>query len=223
MNTITTGSTNIDIEQLGASNNNINVSISWLRENELDPVYTPLATLGTLQELELSVLCNEETIGISNKTNAGKQMVYSCLTEDEFTIRITKTSQNSESVRYAYAWSLEDSAIDLNISATLTDLSYSSNTFIYSTICIEDQSGLYNGRNLYVIIKKFGNNGVISTSSIYPVAINNTSTGVLSPIEYDVRYFASNRYIEITIYSDSSAQNMISRQLISPAVIDLDG
>ncbi|MDY4812563.1 MAG: leucine-rich repeat protein [Ruminococcus sp.] len=91
--------------------NNINVSIAWLRQNTNlsggSDIYT--TSVGSLQELSLSVYDNTEIKGISEHTNAGKQMVYfPSAKNNQYTIRVTKTSENTETVRYAYAWSTEE-------------------------------------------------------------------------------------------------------------------
>lgn len=109
---ITSGSTDIDIVQ-PADGSNINVSLAWLRENSnASNVPSAGTTLGTLQELELSVSQGSNLMGTSAKTNAGKQMVYfpASTQNDQYTIRVTKASQNTESVKYAYAWSTEGTA-----------------------------------------------------------------------------------------------------------------
>lgn len=89
---------------------NINVSIAWLRNNTNSSNGTNIndTTLGSLQELELKVYDGSILKGTSDKTNTGKQMVYFPASNNEqYTVRVTKTSQNTESVRYAYAWSTE--------------------------------------------------------------------------------------------------------------------
>jgi hypothetical protein len=91
---------------------NINVSMAWLRNNvklSNSGENNNSTTLGTLQELELRVYRGTALMGTSAKKNAGKQMVYFPSSSDtQYTIRVTKASQNTENVRYAYAWSATD-------------------------------------------------------------------------------------------------------------------
>ncbi|MCL2163375.1 MAG: S8/S53 family peptidase [Oscillospiraceae bacterium] len=107
---ITSGSTDIGIVQ-PAAGANINVSMAWLRKNAVMETtqYGGSANLGTLQELELRVYRGATLMGTSAKKNAGKQMVYFPSSSDtQYTIRVTKASQNLETVQYAYAWSATD-------------------------------------------------------------------------------------------------------------------
>lgn len=104
---ISSGATDIVINE-SLTNGNINVSIAWLRNNTYTSTYLGSASLGTLQELELEVLDNNyNVVGMSARKNTGKQMVYfpTSSNDGKYTIRVTKESQNSESVRFAYAWS----------------------------------------------------------------------------------------------------------------------
>ena len=104
---------------------NVNVSLAWLRQNTNNSD-TPNGgtTLGTFQELELSVYCGSKLINSSVKSNAGKQMVYfhSSDLNNQYKIRVSKLSKNSESVRYAYAWSTEDNYITLHTNNTIGEL-----------------------------------------------------------------------------------------------------
>jgi len=99
---------NIDNHTLDYDDN-VNVSISWLRSNSFD-FFTPYhgVNLGTTQELSLSVLNSQnETIGYSNKTNSCKQMAYTeNLNPNEiYSIKVDKMSNNNEIVTFGFAWS----------------------------------------------------------------------------------------------------------------------
>lgn len=222
VNSITTGSTDINIGQLGTSNDNVNVSLAWLRNNTYTHGNYNISVLGTLQELELRVLSNAQIKGTSAKTNTGKQMVYFSSSSDDHTIRVTKASQNTEPVSYAFAWSIENSTFDLKHQlAAATDLTFDNAAFHYTTIRFSDSFEFFNGRNLYVVIKKYNSSGVIFTSPIYTVAMNAFSTGTLTHIATSARSFAESEYIEILMYSDSATPNLISRQLLRPVVFDM--
>lgn len=83
----------------------INVSIAWSRENVNNGILN--TTLGTLQELELNLYSGNTLLGSSARTNAGKQMVYlqNLLPNTSYTIKVKKTTNNTEPVTYGYAWS----------------------------------------------------------------------------------------------------------------------
>ena len=108
--------------------NSVNVSLAWMRNNSRltnSPASThPL--LGQIQELKLDVLCDNELMGTSERLNSYKQMVYFTNNNEnsnEYTVRVTKTSGNSESTTYAYAWSTKDNYVTLhtdNSSGNLT-------------------------------------------------------------------------------------------------------
>lgn len=124
---------------------------------------------------------------------------------------------------YAFAWSIENSTFDLKhqLAAAATDLTFDNAAFHYTTIRFSDSLEFFNGRNLYVVIKKHNSSGVIFTSPIYTVAMNASSTGTLTHIATSARSFAESEYIEILMYSDSATQNLISRQLLRPVVFDM--
>ena len=92
-------------------NNNVNVSLVWLRPNGfpygLGPgtAQTPNTTLGAWHELTLSVENNNMNES-SNVTNAGKQLVYFPVTlNSQYDVYVTKTTVSQTTVHYAYAWS----------------------------------------------------------------------------------------------------------------------
>lgn len=108
---VRSGSVNIDSIK-APSDDDINVSLVWLRENPFtdnnNDGYHDIneSTVGTLQELELRVYKNNSLIGTSNKTQTGKQLVYFPYQKNnQYTVRVTKATENSESVFFAYAWS----------------------------------------------------------------------------------------------------------------------
>ncbi len=117
---ISSGTTDVGINE-SLTNGNINVSIAWLRNNIYTSTDKSSADLGTLQELELEVLDNNSNIvGMSARKNTGKQMVYfpASSNDGEYTIRVTKESQNNEYVRFAYAWSTDNEIIPIRAAVT---------------------------------------------------------------------------------------------------------
>lgn len=90
----------------------VNISLAWIKNNifpfGLGPG-TPdsINTVSvTLQELTLSVANNGVIFKTSNVTNSGKQLLYFSSEEDmQYDIHVTKTSNNTTPVYYAYAWS----------------------------------------------------------------------------------------------------------------------
>lgn len=114
--TITSGTQTLD-ELSIPENDDVNFSMVWLRENamvDLDNngyhnVFDHEFSVGNLQELTLDVYENNVCIKTSNKTQAGKQLAYfSYSTNNDYEIKITKTTNNTIPVTYAYAWSPSD-------------------------------------------------------------------------------------------------------------------
>ena len=91
---------------------NVNVSLVWFKDNifpfGLGPG-TPDSfntVSATAQELTLSIANDGEFLKNSSVTNSGKQLLYFSSEADiQYDIHITKTSNNSTPVTYAYAWS----------------------------------------------------------------------------------------------------------------------
>ena len=76
-------------------------------------------SVGGLQELTLNVYENNLCIKTSNKTQAGKQLVYFPYnTNKDYEIKITKTTNNTLPVTYAYAWSPKDIEKIANVQIT---------------------------------------------------------------------------------------------------------
>lgn len=125
---ITSGYVDSDSIQIDGGHN-VNVSLSWFREN-INRGKNPIdgTDEGTLQELELGVYQEFDLIANSDRLNAGKQMAYFTTTssDNKYNIRVTKKTENDKPVRYAYAWSTEDNYIvlhhgdDPDISGTIT-------------------------------------------------------------------------------------------------------
>lgn len=111
INEISNGTKDVNFIQAG-DGNNINVSLAWSRENTSSNASSLSTSVGTLQELEMEVFQGNTLMGESSTTNSGKQMVYFTQLEntDQYRIRVTKTTSNIESVKFAYAWSTEATA-----------------------------------------------------------------------------------------------------------------
>lgn len=124
--TITSGTQTLDTLSI-PENDDLNFSLVWLRENEFedydnngyhDVSYQELS-VGGLQELTLDVYENNLCIKTSNKTQAGKQLVYFPYnTNKDYEIKITKTTNNTLPVTYAYAWSPKDIEKIANVQIT---------------------------------------------------------------------------------------------------------
>lgn len=182
----------VNIGQLENSDGNVNVSLAWLRENTYTPGTSYANTLGTLQELELRVFSNTQTKGVSARTNTGKQMVYFAASPYEHIVRVTKASSNEKAVRYAFAWSTEDTAFggyNYNVTATPTDLGYSDSTFSYTTLRLYDNNELANNKTLYVQIRKHNNSGIVFTSQLFGSFLYSWSNFTSAPLGRGVFMF----------------------------------
>lgn len=103
----------LDIDTIVPVNNdNINVSLVWLRQNYFTDInnsgYNDLndGNCGNLQELQLGIYKDNLLISNSNRLRTGKQLTYFTAQENEdYIVRVIKTTQNTLSVPFAYAWS----------------------------------------------------------------------------------------------------------------------
>ena len=146
-------------------------------------------------------------------------MVYFAASPYEHIVRVTKASSNEKAVRYAFAWSTEDTAFggyNYNVTATPTDLGYSDSTFSYTTLRLYDNNELANNKTLYVQIRKHNNSGIVFTSQLYSVNFNSFSTGELTQVAYSAANFNKDEYIEVLVYFDSSKRLLASLQYIRP-------
>lgn len=91
---------------------NMNVSIAWLRNNTASGEHANYnnVTAGVQKNLNLSVHNNNTVVGQSNLANSSTEMAYFPLsnTSDKYQLRISNADiSNTDSVRYAYAWSTD--------------------------------------------------------------------------------------------------------------------
>lgn len=92
---------------------NLNVSIAWSRQNDNQDSYPDSGTyngsLGTVQELNLDIVDSSfESQKNSSFSNSGKQLAYleNASPSQNYKMQITKvTENNTEEVRFGYAWS----------------------------------------------------------------------------------------------------------------------
>lgn len=94
---------------LASYDGSVNVSVSWLRNNENISDSPTSTNLGTLYDLELRVYKagTLTPVGSSLKSNAGKQMAYitNVSPGSVYTIKVKKKPTTSEQIKYGYAWS----------------------------------------------------------------------------------------------------------------------
>lgn len=101
----------------------MNVSIAWLRENTISSNNHASGTVsvGTQQDLDLSVYRNGKQVGSSFNSNSSTEMAYFPLSASEarYQLRVSKEdSTNLETVRYGYAWSTDNMAFRENLTGT---------------------------------------------------------------------------------------------------------
>ena len=105
---ISSGSIDVKTIKLNA-NDDVNVSLVWPLNNSVIMGTTPTTnspTIGTIQNLQLRIYNNNTLVDNSNVANSGKQLTYFAGTaNNEYKIKITKNTQNSYIVPFAYAWS----------------------------------------------------------------------------------------------------------------------
>lgn len=105
----------------GASN--MNVTIAWLRDNTISSSNHSSGTVsvGTQQDLDLSVYRNGKQVGSSFNSNSSTEMAYFPLSagESRYQIRVSKEDlTNTETVSYGYAWSTDNMSYRENLTGT---------------------------------------------------------------------------------------------------------
>lgn len=103
-------SSSLPIRQPQYDSTGINFSIVWPRTNTVSGNgHLPgTVTLGTLQDLTLTVKNGNTVLGTSNLGNSSTEMVYTNTfpADHKFTIQVSRSTNTGNTVRYAYAWSL---------------------------------------------------------------------------------------------------------------------
>lgn len=107
--------TKINIVQPPYGAQNINVSISWLRENTVEDemlvhVIPENVTEGQVSDINLALYHNDTQIKSSSLSHSSTEMCYVPLdtTDYKYQIRLTDESVAMTNVRYAYAWSTDN-------------------------------------------------------------------------------------------------------------------
>lgn len=207
---ITSGTEKFFLTGMPDSSNFINVSMAWLRNNTT-PEGGNIAntTLGTIQEFDLSLWLGPWIPPHASQTrNSGKQMIYFIGTDIDSEIHVTKVTQNSTEVRFAYAWSTECMQHDLMV--TMPNLTFNGSTYAYS------QLQFYNGNRplidnpINVVVRRRNSSGIVATSPTYLV-----TNGQLNSIASSVRNFNANEYIEVLI-SEPTTQTVFHREFFRP-------
>ena len=103
-------SSSIPIRQPQYDSTGINFSIVWPRTNTVsgNDHSTGTVTVGALQNLTLTVKNGNTVLGTSNLGNSSTEMVYTNTfpADHKFTIQVSRSTNTGNTVRYAYAWSL---------------------------------------------------------------------------------------------------------------------
>ena len=114
--------TTINFEQPSYGASNMNISVTWLRENtDTNPlgIYNDASDIeeGQASNLDLSIYRNDMIINSSLLEHSSTEMCYIPLSESDckYQLRLTQKS-TSTSVRYAYAWSTDNMYAPISIS-----------------------------------------------------------------------------------------------------------
>jgi len=97
--------------RVNSGSNSVNVSLTWLQENIINGnCSTTNPTVGTVQDVDLYVYRGADTnpVGLSTKSNSSTEMAYFNLNSlnEKYRIKIDRySSNNSNNIRYGYAWS----------------------------------------------------------------------------------------------------------------------
>jgi hypothetical protein len=110
-----------------------------------------------------------------------------------------------------------------NIETSVVGLQFNNGSFSYSAVRINDHFRINNVRQLYVVIKKYDENGDEIASSMHTVNINNNGVNLQqSSLNAAVRTFTDDEYLEITVYRNSTMQDELSSQTIYPTVFEFE-
>ena len=105
-------SSSISIRQPQYDSTGINFSVVWPRTNTINgnDHVTGSLTVGTLQNLALTIKDGSTVLGTSNLSNSSTEMVYTSTfpTSHKFTLQVTRSTNTSQTVRFTYAWSISN-------------------------------------------------------------------------------------------------------------------
>lgn len=106
--------TNVDILQPSYGADNMNISITWIKENTAEVIEHPKdnyanITLGQTSNLDLDILQNNAIISSSSLANSSTEMCYFPISSTDFKYRLKiKQRSSPRKVRYGYAWSTDN-------------------------------------------------------------------------------------------------------------------
>lgn len=107
-------SSTVHILQPQYDSSGTNFSIAWRKDgipNSLDVEYImDPVSVGTQQNLVLTIKDSNTILGTSNLFNSSTEMVYSTIfpSSHMFTLEVSRSTNTSEAVSYAYAWSIDN-------------------------------------------------------------------------------------------------------------------
>ncbi len=204
----------------GASN--MNVSVAWLRNNTASGDHTSVSnvTAGTQHNINLQVYRGETLAGSSALANSSTEMAYIPLssTSTQYKLRLYKAdSTNTESVRYAYAWSTDN--MRYNESASTTPQDEPIDGFFYirnqnngQYLTVNESTGqvtsapFSGGRNQQWIIGKtdsYGYTTIKTRSLTYPGNLSRAASGNNAVIDQDTEYL-----VYFSMFSSTGAHSI---------------
>ena len=204
----------------GASH--MNVSVTWLRNNTASGDHTSVSnvTAGTQHNIHLQVYRGETLAGSSALANSSTEMAYIPLssTSTQYKLRLYKAdSTNTESVRYAYAWSTDN--MRYNESASTTPQDEPIDGFFYirnqnngQYLTVNESTGqvtsapFSGGRNQQWIIGKtdsYGYTTIKTRSLTYPGNLSRAASGNNAVIDQDTEYL-----VYFSMFSSTGAHSI---------------
>ena len=204
----------------GASN--MNVSVAWLRNNTASGSHNSVSnvTAGTQHNINLQVYRGETLAGSSALANSSTEMAYIPLssTSTQYKLRLYKAdTTNTESVRYAYAWSTDN--MRYNESASTTPQDEPIDGFFYirnqnngQYLTVNESTGqvtsapFSGGRNQQWIIGKtdsYGYTTIKTRSLTYPGNLSRAASGNNAVIDQDTEYL-----VYFSMFSSTGAHSI---------------
>ena len=97
---------------------------------------------------------------------------------------------------------------------SVPNLSYDGTVYTLNTINLSTTLEFWKSKNVYVVINRYNISNIIGTVS-GSVSIDSSGNGTYTPVSTEID-FVPGEHIEILVYKDSTLENLITRQIVSP-------
>ncbi len=195
----------------------MNISIAWLRENTASGSSHLLdtdVTAGTRHNLNLQVSYGSTQKSSSTAVSSTEMVYLSPLSSDtdDYTITVQKASEETATVRYGYAWCLDNErfqgAFEYEGIYFLKNKSSGQYLLLDSNWCA--QHPFYDTETQQWVIRKSGSSYLVHTASSTQPGVLSRGSAIPSSYEYySIVSSASNTLVSLVVNEDGSASFLL--------------